>query len=206
MRSNPFRELPDHVTINGTSCKINPSFRVCVSIELECLKEEKPDIAGLLRLFYCGNIPTDIKGAVSAMIDFYRGHDEKQEGTSANTKKREGRIYDFEQDAEVILSSFLGSYGIDLTHVDMHWWEFRRLLFNLPHESSFMQRVMYRTADLGKVSKAQRKHYKKMKELYAIKDVHRQKFDSVEERDAAFLAKINKRFEEAEQYARKKEI
>ena len=69
MRTNPFRALPDHVEVNGKRVPIDPSFRVGVAIELEVLKEEKPDVAGLLSLFYRGSVPADVKAAVSAVAE-----------------------------------------------------------------------------------------------------------------------------------------
>ena len=184
---------------------INPSFRVGVAIELEVLKEEKPDVAGLLALFYHDSIPTDVKAAVDAMLGFFRGYNQADGEPKQGDKKKGGRVYDFEQDAEAISSSFLTYYNIDLSKVDLHWWEFRRLLFNLPHESNFMQRIMYRTADLSKLNSVQRKHFKKMRAIYAIKDgVNRKKHMTAGERDAELLAQINRRYQEAEEYIKQK--
>lgn len=205
MRTNPFRALPDHVEVNGKRVPIDPSFRVGVAIELEVLKEEKPDVAGLLSLFYLGSVPADVKAAVDAMLGFFRGYNQIDGEPKQGDKKKGGRVYDFEQDAEAISSSFLTYYNIDLTKADLHWWEFRRLLFNLPHESNFMQRIMYRTADLNKLDRTRRKHFKRMREIYAIKDtVDRKKHMTVEERDAELLAQINRRYQEAEEYVKQK--
>lgn len=205
MRANPFRALPDHVEVSGKRVPIDPSFRVGVAIELEVLKEEKPDVAGLLSLFYRGSVPADVKAAVDAMLGFFRGYNQADGELKQGDKKKGGRVYDFEQDAEAISSSFLAYYNIDLTKTDLHWWEFRRLLFNLPHESNFMQRIMYRTADLNKLDRTRRKHFKKMREIYAIKDtVDRKKHMTVEERDAELLAQINRRYQEAEEYVKQK--
>lgn len=205
MRTNPFRALPDHVEVNGRQVQIDPSFRVGVAIELEVLKEEKPDVAGLLSLFYRGSVPADVKAAVDAMLGFFRGYNQADGEPKQGDKKKGGRVYDFEQDAEAISSSFLTYYNIDLTKADLHWWEFRRLLFNLPHESNFMQRIMYRTADLNKLDRTRRKHFKKMREIYAINDtVGRKKHMTVEERDAELLAQINRRYQEAEEYVKQK--
>lgn len=184
---------------------IDPSFRVGVAIELEVLKEEKPDVAGLLSLFYLGSVPADVKAAVDAMLGFFRGYNQTDGEPKQGDKKKGGRVYDFEQDAEAISSSFLTYYNIDLAKTDLHWWEFRRLLFNLPHESNFMQRIMYRTADLNKLDRTRRKHFKRMREIYAIKDtVDRKKHMTVEERDAELLAQINRRYQEAEEYVKQK--
>lgn len=62
-------------------------------------------------------------------------------------------------------------------------------MFNLPHESPFMQRVHYRGASLKGMTRDQAKHYKKMKKLYRLKDENKPRM-SVEEREKAFKAKI----------------
>lgn len=195
MRPDPFQALPETVEVGGKTVRIDPSFRVGIAIEMEALSDGEPDAAGLLARFYRGDIPDDIPGAVREMLDFYRGP-KRQDDDRPKGKDKGGRAYDFVQDAEVILSSFLSSYGIDLTTADLHWWTFRRLMFNLPHDCNFMQRVAYRTADLSQMSKAQKKHYKKMRDLYAIHNEGRRKM-TVEERDAALLAKVERRYREA---------
>lgn len=202
MRENPFNGFPTSVDVDGQLFPINPSFRVGISIELEILKEENPDVVGLLNLFYPSGIPSNISAAFDAMLWFFRGEESKEE-TQEQAKKKGGRVYDFEIDSEAILASFLSAYGIDLSKDDLHWWAFRRLLFNLPSETLFMQRIRYRTADISKMSKEEKKHYKKMRALYAIKADRRREVQTVEERDAALIEKVRKRFEEAKRSTEK---
>lgn len=200
MKANPFQTLPDHVEIGGRRVTIDPDFRVGVAIEMEALESEEPDVAGLLSLFYRQDIPADVAGAVQAMLDFFKGYDRLEERKKVG--KSPGRWYDFAQDADVLLSSFLSAYGIDLSTASIHWWTFRRLMLNLPMDCPFMQRVHYRTADLSKLPKSQRKHYKKMRELYAIRTrVRSGPAMTAEERNAALLEKVQRRFEEAQRYA-----
>lgn len=200
MTANPFRSLPDHVEIGGRRVTIDPDFRVGVAIELEALESEEPDVAGLLSQFYRQDIPADVAGAVQAMLDFFKGYDQQEERKKVG--RSPGRWYDFVQDADVLLSSFLSAYGIDLSTASIHWWTFRRLMLNLPMDCPFMQRVHYRTADLTKLPKSQRKHYKKMRELYAIRTRARPgPAMTAEERDAALLERVQRRFEEARRYA-----
>ena len=52
----------------------------------------------------------------------------------------------------------------------VHWWQFRKLMFGLPSETPFAQRLHYRTADTSGMSKEQKKHYSKMKKLLAIRE------------------------------------
>lgn len=193
MQANPFREFPESVTVGGIEHQINSDFRVGIAIETEVLSGEKPDVPGLLSLFYCGSIPENLDEAVDRMVEFY-ACDSGSAQRNGNTKG--GRQYDFDMDADVLLASFLSAYGVDLTAEKMHWWTFRRLMLNLPADSPFMERVRYRVADTKKMTGEERKHYKKMQRLYAIK---KNKTDgmTVEERDAALLEKV-RRLQEAQ--------
>lgn len=196
MQPNPFQPLPESVEIGGGSYPINSDFRMGVAIETEILAGGKQDVLGLLTAFYCGAIPADVEAAVDRMVWFYScAPDEGQTGD-----KKGGRHYDFEIDKDVLLASFLTAYGIDLTAASLHWWAFRRLMLNLPPDTPFMERVKYRCADLKKLSKEERKHYKKMQALYAIKKHPAQAHMTVEERDAALREKIRRRYEEAQKH------
>ena len=191
-RSNPFDAPPVDVTIGGDVWPVDSDFRMGVAFELEALSG-KPDAAGLLRRFFRGRIPPDIPAAAEAMLAFYRGPDEA-ERRSGDGKK--GRCYDYLQDAEAIEASFRAAYGIDLTEARLHWWTFRALLLHLPPETPFMVRIRYRSADLKKLSGAERKHYKKMQKIFALE--RRDAPQTAEERDAALLEQV-RRYKEAQQ-------
>ncbi len=95
--------------------------------------------------------------------------------TKINCNKAPGkqfmRIYDFNEDAMCIYSSFLQAYGIDLTDIDfLHWWKFCALLENLPAHTPMAQRMAYRAMDLSLIKdKAQRDYYEKIKREFEIK-------------------------------------
>lgn len=195
MLDNPFRVMPDTAEVDGVVYPINSDFRVMVSLETEVLSHGQTDVAGLLLAFYKGRVPDNIEGAVDAMIAFYKGAKSSFQGDKPAKNVRE---YDYRLDVDVLTASFMGAYGIDLSTAQMHWWTFRRLLLNLPHDSPFMQRVHYRTADVGKMDKSLQKHYRKMKNLYALQRNPAEGHMTVEERDAALKAKLQRRFEEAQ--------
>lgn len=195
MKSNPFQPLPESVVVDGVSYPINYDFRMGVAIETEILSDDKPDVYGLLFDFYKGNIPRNVDDAVNKMVWFY-GCGDQDNGDKRTEDTKGGRQYDFDMDADVLLASFYTAYGIDLSTASIHWFAFRRLMLNLPANTPFMDRVKYRVADLKKLGKEERKHYKKMQQKYAIKK--RQVHMTVEERDAALLEKIKRRYEEAQ--------
>lgn len=196
MKHNPFEHLPDTVEIGGKPVRIDPDFRVGVTIENELLTDE-PDVEGLLRAFYPDGIPADVEAAADRMIWFYAHTDEA--GNEAGDTPHGGmaRWYDFAQDADALMASFQQVYGIDLERDSLHWWKFRRLMFGLPGDTPFMQRVQYRVADLDKLPKEQRRHYRKMRRLYTLKQPEKRHRMTAEERDAAMKARVRRRFEEA---------
>lgn len=196
MRCNPFELLPDTVNVNGKDVHVDPDFRIGVSIEMEMLQAH-PDIPGLLRLFYLDDVPEDIEEAAQEMVKFYAHYDDRKTDEETKSQASNKRLYDFVQDADALTASFRSAYGIDLEIDKVHWWKFKRLMFGLPVESSFMQRVQIRSADLSKVDKSQRKHYRKLKAAYALRQPET-KHMTLEERDAGMIERVHKRFEEAE--------
>lgn len=194
MKRNPFERLPESVDIDGKSVPIDSDFRVGVAIETELLTDE-PDVEGLLRAFYPDGIPFDVETAADRMLEFY-SHMDGADSEDKEQKHSSARYYDFSQDADALTASFRQAYGIDLEQDTVHWWKFRRLMFGLPPECQFMQRVHYRTADIEKLPKEQRKHYRKMKRLFAIKQPERRKM-TAEEHEQAMKERVRRRFEEA---------
>lgn len=199
MRANPFRALPETVEIGGRFIPIDPDFRVFVALETE-IGSEAPDLAGVISAFYRGNIPQDTETAVEKFISFYTCHDDrdKYERTEGKKGKDAGKWYDFAQDADALLASFLDAYGIDLSTATLHWWTFRRLMLNLPPDTPFMQRVKYRTADTSRMTKEERNYYIKMRNIYALKKSGPAM--TVEQRDEALREKMRRRYEEARKY------
>lgn len=197
MLSNPFDSLPVSVEIDGVSHPINSDFRFGVSLEMEVLSGEDADVMGLLDAFYPAGIPGNVRAAADKMLEFYRGYVKLLGDKTSKNESKKGRQYDYEQDSDVLVASFLNYYGVDLNRDKLHWWVFRRLMLNLPDESPFMRRIHYRTADINKVDKKLQKHYRKMKSLYSLKTKGSEAPMTVEERDAALREKIRRRHEEA---------
>lgn len=196
MKDNPFERLPDNVNIDGEKVHIDTDFRVGVAIETELLSES-PDVEGLLNAFYPNGIPENIEAAAEQMMRFYAHTDRAENEDKEQVHSAKMRGYDFTQDADALMASFQQAYGIDLERENIHWWKFRRLMFGLPSETPFMQRVHYRIADIDKLPKEQRKHYRKMRRLYALKQPEKRVKMTAEERNAAMKARVQRRFEEA---------
>ena len=195
---NPFRPLPQTVEIGGRHIPVNPDFRVFVALEMQAEKSGC-DLSSVVQEFYCGKIPHDVEKAVEKFIAFYFCREANEnEAPETGKGKDAGKCYDFAQDADALLASFLDAYGIDLSTAKLHWWTFRRLMLNLPPETPFMQRIKYRTADLSRMNKEERSHYIKMRSIYALKTSGEAM--TVEQRDMALKEKVRRRYEEARRY------
>ncbi len=196
----PFASLPETVRVAGEAVPIRTDFRVWVQFEQGLL--HGADDWWLLRLVYPGSFPPDAQGLVDAAIWFYRCGDqnEQEEADSDPEPVRQGRFYDFAQDADTIFSSFWQAYGVDLSAGPLHWWNFSRLLRGLPEDSPFMRVIHYRTADLSELPKSQKKHYAKMRKLYALRDPDGGRHETLEERNNRMRSYVDRRFREMQRH------
>lgn len=189
-------QLPDYVEAGSARWPIDPDFRLMVELESAVTSPEGlggESLAGLLARFYPKGMPPDPEMAVDGMLWFYRcGKEDEPEGGGAAGHTR---LYDFEQDGEALYTSFLQAFRIDLTSDSVHWWQFRRLMFGLPADTPFAQRLHYRTADTSGMGKEQKKHYAKMKRLFAIREPARV-HETLEQRNARMRAYVERRFTE----------
>ena len=194
----PFDLPPTSVEIDGEIYPINTDFRVGVTFELALLNGDT-DVLQLLQIWY-PHIPHNVNAAVDASLQFYRlGRPALTEESGHDPIiRRQERAYDFDKDADILLSSFWQAYGIDLTSIYLHWWTFRRLMFGLPEDSGFMRRVHYRTADLKGLPKNQKKYYERMRKLYALKRGSAEDRISLEERNRRMRSYVSRRFEEVQ--------
>ncbi len=192
------RRLPRTVEAGGAAWPIDPDFRLMMELEEAAAGPEglPPEALGeLLGRFYPQGVPPDIEGAVEGMLWFYRCGKE-EEGAGGGSPGR-GRLYDFEQDGEALYTSFLQAFRIDLTTDSVHWWRFRKLMFGLPAETPFAQRLHYRAADTAGMGREQKKHYAKMKRLYAVREAARF-HETLEQRDRRMRDYVARRFAEVE--------
>ena len=192
------RRLPQRVEVGGRYWPIDPDFRLMVELESAVTAPEglTPEALGeLLGQFFPQGAPPDGEGAVEGLLWFYRcGDREEKEGSGAPSR---GRLYDFDQDGEALYTSFLQAFRIDLTTDRVHWWQFRKLMFGLPADTPFAQRLHYRAADTSGMGKEQKKHYAKMRRLYALREPARF-HETLAQRDGRMLAYVAQRFAEVE--------
>lgn len=194
--------LPTTVKILGQDYPINSAFYI--GVEFEILMQnpdlsEQEKAAEALSLYY-PKIPYDTEGAIDALLWFYRCGVEapKSNNKEAANRQRPKKAYCFEQDCDLIYAAFWANYHIDLAESDLHWWKFRALFRGLPLDCEIVKIMGYRTADLNGLDKATKKHYEKMRKLYAIKNLRSVDTSlSLAERDQKMMEYVSKRFEEA---------
>lgn len=157
---------PETINVNGVEYPVETDFRAWVRFQGILLSEDKDEAKAekICKLMAGMGLPVT-KTALDAMLQFYAG------ASTENQTKSGGNVqaYDFEKDSEYIFSAFLDSYGIDLTTEHLHWWRFKALFKSLPEDCQMCKIMMYRTIDLKKVPKEQRKFYREMKTRYSLK-------------------------------------
>lgn len=182
---------PDTITVDGVEYPVNTDFREWVRFQGILLADESNDAKAIkiCNLMESMRIP-QTKEALDSMLQFYAG------ASTENKTESGGNVqsYDLEKDSEYIFSAFLDSYGIDLTTERLHWWRFKALFKSLPEDCQMCKIMMYRTIDLKKVPKEQRKFYREMKARYSLKSATNTGYRTEQE----MKEYVKKRFAEAQ--------
>jgi hypothetical protein len=123
---------------------IRTSFRIGMQICLcfddnELTDEEKLSIA--LNLLYGNGIP-EINVAMDG-LSWYMSCGMKQNKETTNNKT----LFYWDFDAPRLYSSFLQTYGIDLTTADIHWFKFIAMMGSLNKDSALSQAIEIRNYD-----------------------------------------------------------
>ena len=167
-------------TYTPHNLKIRTDFTESIKFELlmqdNSVKERDKLMLALNLYYYDTNQINDIQVAVEDLLWFYKGGKIKEENVDEKEKKdnsKEKQIYSYEFDAEYIYSAFLEQYNIDLNSIKyLHWWKFRALFTSLNENTQFSKIMGYRSMNTFKIKdKDMKKHYEKMKKLYALPDM-----------------------------------
>ena len=188
------KTLPTKVQTENGIFEPVTDFRA--SIEFETMVENgEDDVFKLLRPYYPNGIKLEeAKAAANAAIWFYLCGEEMKKDEKKPVKKSK-RAYSFTKDAEAIYSDFSRYYNIDLTVASLHWWKFRALLAGLPTESSFKERIYYRTCELKDLPKKEKKRIAEIRKEIAIEENETFKI-TLEQRNKQMLEYVNKRSNE----------
>lgn len=186
--------LPRSIRIGDIDYPIRTDFRTWIKVESILKDSNIPDgfklsmIYIICDLFY-GNkdISTESIDAVfDGIFSFWRMYKPVNE----KAKISHDIAYSYDNDFDLIVSAFKQQYGINLFSDDMHWFEFKSLFDGLSESTMFRKIVGYRTVDLSKVPKEQKKEYAELKEFYRIKDERVADKKTPQEIEKELLAKV----------------
>ena len=123
-----------------------------------------------MMLWFCGEIPDDIPGAVQALTDFYRAGESESKGQRRATGGGKSPCFDYAFDASYLYAAFRECYGMDLLRIPyLHWWEFRWLFNGLPEDCTLVKRIGIRATDLNQIKiKEERARIRKQQIAIAI--------------------------------------
>ena len=168
-------------TKTPSKMKIRTDFRESIKFELLMQDNSISDtdkIKLALNLYYYEPEKIqDVKKAIKDILWFYKcGKEDKNvdsENEENNVSNKQKQIYSYEFDAEYIYSAFMEQYKIDLNSIKyLHWWKFKALLISLNENILFSKIMGYRAMNINKIKdKDMKKHYKKMKKIYALPDM-----------------------------------
>lgn len=183
-----YEELPEALEINGREYPVITDFREWIrfsnmlksdippEFKLEFLSEmfleEVPDL-------YTEDGIEEVMDAIASFLSLSgtefpdissdeANSEEESEEVEYEEQRAKKAIY-YEQDAPYIISAFRREYQIDLLSVPyMHWWEFRMLLDGLSEESQIKKRIYWRTCDVSKMDKKERREILKIRRSITI--------------------------------------
>lgn len=183
-----YEELPEALEINGREYLVITDFREWIRFS-DMLKSDIPPKFKLefLSEMFLEKVPDlytedEIEEVMDAITSFLSlsgtefpdissdeaNSEEESEEVEYEEQRAKKAIY-YEQDAPYIISAFRREYQIDLLSVPyMHWWEFRMLLDGLSEESQIKKRIYWRTCDVSKMDKKERREILKIRRSITI--------------------------------------
>ena len=189
--------------------EISADFRNMIQMDLLLRDDEITDFEKTLtalNLLY-PEIPPDVTKAIEGLEWFYsRGEVAEPGESSAGQQSSPKRAFCFEQDANLIFSGFYSVYGISLTTIEfLHWWEFMALFEGLP-EDTLMKKVIYwRTVDVNKLPKGEKKSVIRLRKLFALKNSTLKKQLTEKELIQQTLDRADRRYLEAQALLEKRQ-
>lgn len=183
-----YEELPESLEINGREYPVITDFREWIrfsdmlksdippEFKLEFLSEmfleEVPDLYtedGIEEVMDAITSFLSLSGTEFPDISSDEANSEEESEEVEYEEQRAKKAIYYEQDAPYIISAFRREYQIDLLSVPyMHWWEFRMLLDGLSEESQIKKRIYWRTCDVSKMDKKERREILKIRRSITI--------------------------------------
>lgn len=131
--------LPNTVIAEGREFLVHTDFRVWMKFEISLAKMNVGDLIPVEYLFlndkpnYC---------RIEDLLEFSRPRNELPRAVFGRS---DVIVIDYELDADLIYSAFLGQYGIDLVDIDhLHWHKFLALISGLNDNTKLHEVMGYR--------------------------------------------------------------
>lgn len=189
--------LLDNLPTEIDGIKIDTDYRRMVQFELLMFDEAVPPadkIKLAINLLYREPI-LSVEDAWSGLLKYY-SVDEKMLEKGQNNGSTIMRAYDFEKDHERIYVAFLQVYKIDLQKEALHWYTFKALLQALPDDCLMGKLMYYRTCDISRLSKDEQNVAREIRKKFPTTKTNKSMTKA--QREAEFLARIDKRQKEVE--------
>ena len=163
-------KYPQFAQIKEQKYKINTDFRValkCDEIARNNVPEEERALAIIYLLFGDKGLKdsqnwNELLSIALKYLNFNKKAEENEEKEETNM--------DFKQDWSYIQASFFSDYNVDLSNIQMHWWQFYDLLCGLT-EKCILNRVRFvRDFDISQIKDSkEREKWIKQKQQVALK-------------------------------------
>lgn len=166
-------ELPTSlVTDSGNEYSVDTDFRAWIRFQ-EIIEDK--NILDNFKALFCARVvgldinvfeyePTD--AVLNAMLAFFLCFREPK----APQKQTSDIAYRYKEDWGLICAAFRQQYGINLLTADMHWFYYKSLFDALTSDTMFVKIQQYRTADIAKLPKYERKEALRLKNYWKIND------------------------------------
>lgn len=170
--------IQDTVKVDGVTYKCNVSVPV-VFLYFEMMKDdglidsEKIDVAYRMLVDENDQIDSDIYAKKKVVEEIYSQKISTGKESAQNLSA--SKNYDFDQDNDLIYSSILQQYNINIRDKSviskLRWHDFLSLFSNLDSKTPFGQAVFFRGVKItDDMDDEQRKYYREMKRKYALKE------------------------------------
>ena len=193
-------ENPTRVKIGDKYYKINTDFRVGLECNRIAQDENITDYERALAIIYLlfGDEGLNDTQNHVKLLELARKYLQMGKDMSNNKKgKYEQPDFDYEEDYDYIVASFMYDYHIDLNNTRMHLWTFWNLLNGLSNSEFGSCCILSRIRNLRNYDTSQikdpkeRKKVEEMKEQFALKRNKPKMTDKQKESQERFMQMLN---------------
>lgn len=127
---------------------------------------------GLIIRCFFGDSPVrgvELRSIIGFIAWYLSGGTEQEPEEEGGPSGKKKPVFSFNVDAGRLYAAFWECYGINLRKVDLHWWEFLELFWNISSKTRLMEVVDIRGREIpNKASPKEKARLRKAKRLYAL--------------------------------------